>query len=120
MAVDIDAWLERIGGFLTGAFGGRFAVGMLIGLMDDITPFQCYESIKENKDLFPGLTEEDWQKVRQFITRAGIEEIDLVTIRKQFQRRRPDLLSVIINHPNGEDWLNNQVIRLRAKLGLEE
>jgi hypothetical protein len=120
MAVNIDAWLERFGGFLGGAFGPRFAIGGLIALMDDITPFQCYEFIRDNKDLFPDMTEEDWQKVRDFMEKAHLEDIDVEQVRKQFQRKRPDLLSVIVNDPRGETWLNNQIGRLKSKLGIGE
>lgn len=119
MAVDIDVWLERIGGFLSGAFGPRFAIGALIGLMDDITPFQCYEFVRDNKDLFPDLTEDDWRKIREFMQKARLQDIDIEQVRKQFKRRRPDLLQVIVNQPQGEVWLTNQITRLRVKLGIE-
>lgn len=119
MAIDIDVWLERVGGFLTGAFGPRFAIGALIGLIDDITPFQCYEFIRDNKDLFPDLTEDDWGKVREFMQKAHLGDIDIEQVRKQFKRRRPDLLQVIVNQPNGEEWLANQITRLRVKLGIQ-
>jgi hypothetical protein len=119
MAVDIDVWLERIGGFLSGAFGPRFAIGALIGLMKDITPFQCYEFIRDNKGLFPDLTEDDWGKVREFMQKAHLENIDIEQVRKQFKRRRPDLLQVIVNQPKGEEWLENQVALLKVKLGIQ-
>ncbi len=118
MAIDIDVWLERIGGFLTGAFGPRFAIGALIALMDDITPFQCYEFIRDNKDLLPDLTEDDWGKVRELIQKAHLEDIDTEQVRKQFKRRRPDLLQVIVNQPNGEEWFESQVTRLKSKLDI--
>lgn len=120
MPIDIDIWLDRVGGFVVGAFGPRFAIGALIGLMDDLTPFQCYEFIRDNKDLFPDLTEDDWTKVRGFMQKAHLENIDIEQVRKQFKRRRPDLLQVIVNQPNGEEWLNNQMVRLKAKLQIGE
>lgn len=115
--IDIDEWLERIGGFLSGAFGPRFAIGMLIGLLDDVTPFQCYEYIRDKKDLLPDITEEDWEKARDFIRKSHIQEIDIGQIRRQFKRRHPDLMQVIVNHPDGEAWLDNQVAHLMDKLG---
>ena len=121
----IDSFMSKVGPMFGNvvmvAFGDDILVGALIGMMDKITPMQCYRYIKENKQLLPDsdISPEDWAKIRQFIRKARLEKLDNERIVKAFQKNRPDLLSVVLNQPGGLEWFSRQLERIRAKLGVQ-
>ncbi len=114
MALNLDNALDGIGGMLIGAFGKQAAVGMLMGLLDDVTPLDVYRYVRGNASLFPDVAEEDWPKIAKVMRKAHLEDIDIDFIVAAFQKSRPDLLSVVINHPSGMKWLNCQLTELKS------
>jgi hypothetical protein len=120
----VDAWLRRAGpiagSVLIGAFGDGVVVGALIGLMDDITPFDCYTIIKNGEHILPdeAVDEEDWGKIREFVHKARLEHLTDDKLDKAFRKYRPDLASIVLNHPRGKDWWYGETARIRERLGL--
>lgn len=114
----IDEILDRFGGILASSFGDRALIGFLFGMMQDITPQQCYEFVRDNKDLFSDISEQDWERIRNVTNRINLDTIDTERLIKEFRKFRPDLLQVIVNYPDGIDWVERQVTKLKSKLSL--
>lgn len=110
--------LEKFGGILVGAFGNEAMVGLLMGLLEDVTPLRCYEFIRDNKPLYPNVSDDDWEKYSAMVKDANLDDISVDRIRAELRKHRPDLLSVIINHPGGLVWFDGQVKIIKSKLGL--
>lgn len=112
--------LESIGHILTGGWGDRVAVGILMGLLEGVTPYRLYEYIKD--DIEPGywLSDSDWRKFRRMAEGANIGNITSEDVIIALRDNRPDLLGVLLNHPEGRQWLDNQIAKMKEKLGLQE
>jgi len=110
--------LEAIGKILAGGFGNRVAVGIFMGLWDKVTPQRLYQYLKD--DLKPGywIAEKDWQRYRRLAKQANIGDITSDDIVEELRKHHPDLLGVILNHPEGMKWLDNQITEIKKKLGL--
>lgn len=124
MKTGITKGLETIGKVLTGAFGDRVVIGIIMGFWDGVTPKRAYEYIRDDIKLGYWISEEDWQKYRRMARQAKIQahigEITRDRIITELRKHRPDLLGVIINHPQGLDWLDKQVIQLKERMELAE
>ena len=118
MKVNARHILDGFGGMLAGAFGIDTTIGFLMGFIDNITPYQCYEFIRENKPLFPDVSDDDWRDFANIARKANLGDITIEVLVAEFQKYRPDLLSVVINHPCGEQWLAEQFGILKSKLKL--
>lgn len=96
-------------------------VGFLIGLLRDVTPDQCRDYINNNIPLFMNVSEDDWASVRELAQKINTDTLlKRDVIAKAFARRRSDLLGVILNHPNGLTWLDQQIAQARMELGLAD
>lgn len=118
MAVDINKILGNVGGVAVALFGKQAAIGVLIGLMDGVTPRQCYDSMKCNQSLFGEISDQDLIKIRNVIKRVGFTKSDLTDqkIQEAFQKDRPDLVGVVINYPGGTTWFLGQIDSFRKRL----
>jgi len=107
--------LEDVGKILAGGFGDRVLTGMAVSLLEESTPEGCYEWIRDNHSLIEGVPDEDWAKYREI---AGSIKVDLTrdNIISQLRKHRLDLLGVILNHPSGIDWLDQQVAEIKKRL----
>lgn len=116
--------LGAIGRVLTGAFGDRIVIGIIMGFWNGITPERAYEYIRDDIKLGYWITEENWQKYRRMAKQAKVQahigEITRDRIVIELRKHRPDLLGVIINHPEGLNWLDKQLVEMKEKLGLEQ
>lgn len=110
--------LESIGKVLAAGFGDRVAVGVFMALWDNVTPARAYEYIRDDLKLGYWVSDNDWKKYGRMARSAKIGDI-ITTERaiKELRDRRPDLLGVILNHPDGRKWLDRQVIEMKRKLG---
>lgn len=116
--MNADEALAKFGGILAAGFGDGIVVGFLMGLLDDTTPDDCYDFISQDKPLFPEVSDEDWQKYGKLAKKVNLDHVDTARIIDEFRKYRPDLLSVICNTPNGYNWLDEQVLVLKARLNL--
>lgn len=99
-------------------WGDKIAIGILIGYLDPITPQQAYEYISSRKNLFDNLSEQEWEHYRELAKGTALFKIDTARILKELKKRHLDLSQIITNTPGGVEWLDNEVKRLREKLGL--
>jgi hypothetical protein len=111
-------WAVELEGILVGAFGDKVAIGFLFGKLKKITPDDIYTSIKENKQLFADVKDEEWIKYRRLAKKGHADRLTNEVLIKAFRRKRCDLLNVIWNLPQGRPWIYGQVNILREKLGL--
>lgn len=111
--------LESIGQIFAGGFGDRVAVGFLVGLLEGVTPARVYEYIKD--DIEPGywLSDNDWRKFRRMAKGANIGNITSEDVIIALRDNCPDLLGVLLNHPEGRQWLDKQIVKMKERLGLE-
>jgi len=110
--------IARAGGILRGGWGEKVAIGILFGYLDPITPQQVYEYISSQKDLLANLSEEEWAHYKKLAEGMPLSNIDTTRVLLELKKRRLDLLSIILNTPNGEKWCSDQIDRLREKLGV--
>ena len=111
--------LEAIGRMLTAGFGDRVAIGFFMAMWDNVTPARAYEYIRDDLKLGHWVSDDDWEKYRRMAKPANIGDITTERVIIELRKRHPDLLGVILNHPEGRKWLDNQITELKRKLGLE-
>ena len=108
--------LESVGRVLAGGFGDRVLVGTMLRFLDGVTPERCYEYISGDTFLLQWLPEDRWGKYRGIAKGVRFDSITSDDIIDVLRKHRLDLLSIIINHPDGRSWLDKQVIWLKSKL----
>lgn len=94
--------LEKVGKVLKSGFGDRVVTGIILGLLEKVTPGALYLAIKNDSHL------KGWDNVKKLakdIDRPVTPEYIL----EKLTERRADLASIIINAPGGRDWLKKQV-----------
>jgi hypothetical protein len=109
---------KRLKGIMVGAFGDRVAIGFLFAKLNPVTPDEVRLCIKENRQLFAKVNEEDWQSYRKLASTVNPQRLTNEIIIKEFRKRRLDLLNVIWSIPEGCPWIYEQVNILRERLGL--
>jgi hypothetical protein len=114
----MGGWADQLEGTLVGAFGDQVAIGFLFGKLKKVTPDDIYLAIKENKQLFAEVKEEEWERYRKLSRKGHPEKLTNAVLIQKFRKRRPDLLNVIWNIPQGRPWIYFQLNILREKLGL--
>ena len=114
---DWDKQLETLGNTLMFGFGDKIIKGFIPAYLNRISLDDCYDYVANNKDLLARVPEKYWAKLRT-MARVSKIEITVEEITVHLQAHRPDVLSIIINHPNGRKWLNDQVDNCRQKLGI--
>ena len=113
-------WAQRLEGIALGAFGDEMVAGMLLGFLDDSTPLQTYEHIRDDMPLLD-LPDSDWEEAKSLAAHVNVEAI--LTRDKVLEilgRERSDLASVMLNTPNGMEWLDRQLATIRERLGVSE
>lgn len=114
--MDIDAALQKVGRVVTGGFGDQVLIGVILGLIEGVSPGQLYAFIVNKADLMSRVSDFNWQRVRTVSSSMKLDEINLLRIQNELREDRPDLLSVIINTPGGNEWVEDQLEKAKAKL----
>ena len=109
--------LEKFGNIFVYGFGDKILEGFIPEYLSKIPIDDCLDYVDNNKDLLANVREKHWITLRKMAKNTKIK-ISTDEIIKHLQKNRPDLLSVIINHPEGMNWLNTQVANCREKLGI--
>jgi len=115
----LEDGLETIGNALTAGFGDQVLMGVFLGFLDNITPYRCYEYIRDNLQLGYQLAETSWAKYQRVAKKANLGSITRDSVVAELREHRPDILGVILNHPEGLKWLDAQIDQMKQKLGLE-
>jgi len=108
---------EKVGKFLIAGFGDRVAVGVIFGLIEELTPMQCYNYINENTDLVARVSEDDWVEARKISKDIDLDEITVQRVIDELRKNRLDLLGIILNTPGGVEWVIAQLDKAKDKLG---
>lgn len=112
--------LESIGKIIVGGWGDQAFLGILISLLDGVTPHRCYQYIQENTLLLHWAEDKDWSRYKSWAKQANIGDITRERIIAELEKHRPDILRVIaLNQPESLTWLDNQIAEMKRKLGLE-
>lgn len=111
--------LDSVGKVIAGGFGDRVLIGVIMGLLDGVSPARCYEYIKDGIELGYWISEANWQKYRKLAKRANVVDVTKERIIDELRKHRLDLLGIILNDPGGDAWLDKQVAHLRQKLELD-
>lgn len=114
--MDWEKQLDMVGNMLMFGFGDKVIKGFIPRYLSGISIDACIDYVQNNKDLLANVPENYWVKLRTMAKVSKIE-ISVEEISLHLQKSRPDLLSIIINHPNGHKWLTDQVENCRHKLG---
>jgi hypothetical protein len=114
--VDISKGLEKVGRVIVGGAGDQVIVGIILGLIEDVTPGTLYSCIKENIDFSERISELNWSRAKRITGQMNLDDITTERIEAELRANRLDLLSIIINTHGGEAWLNNQLEKMKSKL----
>lgn len=99
------------------SFGDQIAIGIFLGLLEDVTPEEAYEYIKSNHSCIDEFPEEAWQNFRQQIQALNVKLPNAEQILDVLKEDHLDLASIIINTPSGKKWLESELDKAKEKLG---
>lgn len=116
MEINIGAALETIGRVTAAGYGDQVLLGIILGLIEGVTPGELYAYIRDNIDLVNRVSEYNWQLMRRISNSMNLNEISLLRIQDELRESRLDLLSVIINTSGGNEWVESQLEKAKAKL----
>lgn len=111
--------LEFIGKIISMGFGDKVLTGIIVGILESVTPDRCCEYIDNNMELGHWVSDSEWERFRRMAKGANVRDITSEDIINDLRKHRTDILGVIINHPEGSKWLQAQVDMMKRKLDLE-
>lgn len=106
--------LDNIGSVVAAGWGDKILAGALVGFLDGHSPHDVYELIKSNGDI--AIPDKDLPRIRRMVAYLHGESLTPSTIIKTLSRSRPDIVSVIVNHPGGISWLDKQISIIKTQL----
>ena len=80
--------------------------------LSNVTAYDCLLLIRKNETL----PREIINQFRGFNIEPFAEYLDADRAVKKLAERRPDIASVIVNHPNGMRWLQSQLDLIKEEL----
>ncbi|GAI88500.1 unnamed protein product, partial [marine sediment metagenome] len=110
--------LTRAGKIITLGFGDRVAIGIFLGLLEEISADEAYRYIKSGTSRIDELSEEDWENFRHHAQDLNLKVPGAEQILDVLKQDRLDLTSIIINTPNGKEWLESELDKAKEKLGV--
>jgi len=110
--------LTHAGKILALSFGDRVAIGIFLGLLEEISADEAYHYIKSGTSRIDELSEEDWDSFRQYAQNLNFKLPNADQILDVLKKDRLDLVSIIINTPNGKEWLESELDKAKEKLGV--
>lgn len=116
MGEKINDALEKGGRIVSAGYGDQVLMGVILGLIEGISPGQLYACIVKKADLLSGVSDYNWQRMKHLSGSMNLDEINLSRIREELRSDRLDLLSVIINTLGGNEWVEDQLEKAKEKL----
>lgn len=110
--------LARAGKILAIGFGDRVAIGIFLSFLEEVTPEEAYDYIKNNRSRVDELSEEDWQNFGQQTRELNFAFPDVERVLTALKKHHLDLASIIINTPNGMEWLETELEKAKEKLAV--
>ena len=111
--------LEKVGKVFASGFGDRVLIGAVIGALKKTTPLRCYEYIRDKRPLLSEVSDREWRGFKRLAKQVDLDGLTRERIIAELEKYRLDLLSVIINHPEGLNWLEAQITDLKKKVRAE-
>jgi len=113
--------LETVGKVVVSGGGDRILVGVLMGLLDRVSPLRCYEYIRDDLELLHWLKDEDLAKYNRRARKAHIDLSKICDVGKDrimtaLEKFHPELWKVIHGTPGGTEWFDRQIVLMREKL----
>lgn len=109
--------LARAGKILAIGFGDRVAIGIFLSFLEEVTPEEAYDYIKNNHSRVDEISEENWQNFGQQARELNFTFPDVERVLTALKKHHIDLASIIINTPNGYAWLESEIQKAKEKLG---
>ncbi len=110
--------LTRAGKILTLGFGDRVAIGIFLGLLEEISVDEAYRYIKSGTSRIDELPEEDWESFRHYAQDLNLKVPGAEQILDVLKKERVDLASIILNSEGGCAWLESELDKAKEKLGV--
>ena len=98
---------------ILGAFGDKIFAGVITGVLAPFGVSDVYDCIQRDADL--EIPTPDLPGYRALAEKMGVT-VDTQMVMSAMAKCRPDIASLILNHPNGLKWLDRQVALLKGKL----
>lgn len=115
-----DRGLRFAGGALTRGFGPKMAIGMFISYLDNVTPDQLYEYMRDNRsriaEVFSEMSDDEVSRFRSLAHEYLDGPPSIEDILKSLKKHRLDLAGVVINQPGGVEWLERELEMITEKL----
>jgi hypothetical protein len=115
MSVDWGDRLEKVGNTFLFGFGDKVLDGFIPQYLCMVDLDVCYDYIVNDEDLLAKVPEKYWPKIKK-IAKVSKYQLSYDKIISELRKNRPDVLSIIINTPNGEAWLQKQLSNCQRKL----
>ena len=80
--------------------------------LSDVTAYDCLLLIRQNKML----SRETISQFKGFNIEPLAEYLDVDRAIEKLSEQRPDIASVIVNHPDGMRWLQSQIDLIKEEL----
>ena len=111
--------LEFIGKIISMSFGDKVLTGLIVGILESVTPDRCCEYIDNNMELGHWVSDSEWERFRRMAKGANVKDVTSDDIINDLRNHRLDILAIIVNRPKGQEWLQAQVDMMKRKLELE-
>jgi len=111
--------LARVGKILAAGFGDKVAMGIFLGFLEDVTPEEAYDYIKNNRSRVDEIPASDWESFREHAQGLNLKMANAPNAERildLLKKDHPDLVSIIINTPNGKEWLDSEIEKAKEKL----
>ena len=87
-------------------------INLGFSLLSDVTAYDCLLLIRRGETL----SRETISQFKGFNIEPFAEYLDADRAIEKLSERRPDIASVIVNHPNGVKWLQSQLDLIKEEL----
>lgn len=113
--------MQTAGDILVGGYGDQFILGIIRHLLTKARPEKLFEYLQNDTPLGGNVPEADWSKYRFLLRKSGIN-IDKLTADEVLTalRKTPRgvmVAGMLMSHPRGTAWLEQQMVQIKDKLG---
>lgn len=111
-------WATKVENVVLGGWGEDILLGVLLEVLEQFTPQDTCKAIDDGRSIV-NISDKDWNKYRKVARHLNMKHL-LVDkyIMDKLRKERPDLVSIILNHPQGLSWLNSQIDEIKRHLNL--
>ena len=112
----MSRWPRKAEDIIIAGWGEDILYGAILGYLSGVTPELAYKYIKDDMKLVDTLPDE-WHKYRSLAKHLDLNEIlNVGRILEKLSEERGDIVSIILNCPDGVPWLRRQLDEIKHKL----